>query len=221
MTAAAAAAEQAARYHTQGYQHLPGLVPPEVTRGLLARMRTDFHRQGIDLARLRQQGPLLAAPATEIYGHHYVPFGTFHWGLTSIMETLVGTALLPTYCYFRLYRNGDICRVHGDRPSCQHSLSLTLGHADGLPWALEFASAPIEKPYQRTDPAFRPDERAASVAMDTGDAVLYQGVHYHHGRTTPNPNRWSAHLFLHWVDRERPFAAHAFDGHPPPAQVEF
>jgi hypothetical protein len=221
MTGAAATAAVPARYHANGYQHLPRLIPAEVARGLLARMRTDFHRQGIDLARLAQHGPLLAAPATEIYGHHYLPFGTFHWGLTPTMEVLVGTALLPTYCYFRLYRKGDICRVHGDRPSCQHSLSLTLGYADDLPWALEFASASIDQPYQRADAAFRPDEHAASIAMAAGDAVLYQGVHYHHGRTTPNPNRWSAHLFLHWVDRDGPFASHAFDGQPPPARVEF
>jgi hypothetical protein len=54
-----------------------------------------------------------------------------------------------------------------------------------------------------------------------GDAVLYQGVHHHHGRTTPNPNRWSAHLFLHWVERDGAFAGDAFDKQPPPMTVDF
>jgi hypothetical protein len=57
--------------------------------------------------------------------------------------------------------------------------------------------------------------------MKVGDAVLYQGVHHRHGRTTPNPNTWSAHLFLHWVDREGPYRDHAFDGKGDPPRVDF
>jgi hypothetical protein len=100
-------------------------------------------------------------------------------------------------------------------------LSLTLGYADGVPWPLEVARRPIAEPYERADTAFTPDEDMAGVPMAAGDAVLYQGVHHHHGRTTPNPNRWSAHLFLHWVDRDGPFAEEAFDRQQVPATVEF
>jgi hypothetical protein len=38
---------------------------------------------------------------------------------------------------------------------------------------------------------------------------------------TPNPNGWSAHLFLHWVDREGPYREHAFDGNVTSAPVNF
>ena len=48
--------------------------------------------------------------------------------------------------------------------------------------------------------------------MQVGDAVAYQGVDFRHGRTAPNPNRWSAHLFLHWVDPDGPHKDQAFDG---------
>jgi hypothetical protein len=48
--------------------------------------------------------------------------------------------------------------------------------------------------------------------MEVGDAVLYQGVHHRHGRMTPNPNGWSAHLFMHWVDQDGPYRDQAFDG---------
>jgi len=41
--------------------------------------------------------------------------------------------------------------------------------------------------------------------------VLYRGVQRRHGRTRPNPNGWSAHLFLHWVERGGPYADFAFD----------
>jgi len=47
--------------------------------------------------------------------------------------------------------------------------------------------------------------------MRAGDAVLYRGVNHRHGRIEPNPIRWSAHLFLHWVDANGPFADQAFD----------
>jgi hypothetical protein len=47
--------------------------------------------------------------------------------------------------------------------------------------------------------------------MSAGDAVMYRGVNHRHGRLDPNPNSWSAHLFLHWVDPNGPYADHAFD----------
>jgi hypothetical protein len=210
-----------AQYWNEGYLHIEQLIPPEVATGMLVRMKSDFARQGVDLARLEQQGPLLTRPAVEIYGFHYPMFATFHWGLTATVVALTGKQVLPSYCYFRIYRQGDICRVHGDRPACEHSISLTLGYGHDQPWPLEFARKAIAQPYERADPAFAPGEDATAVAMAPGDGVLYQGVHHHHGRTMPNPNSWSAHLFLHWVDRDGPFASEAFDRQAVPARAEF
>lgn len=208
-------------YTNDGYRFLKQLIPKEVAVGLLARMKTDLARQNVNLARLRRQGPLLVQPAVELYGYHYPMFATFHWGLTAAVQEEAGVPLLPTYCYFRLYSEGNICRVHGDRPACEHSLSLTLGYADDKPWPLEVARRAINEPFERADTAFAVEEDAVSVEMTPGDAVLYKGVHHHHGRTTPNPNRWSAHLFLHWVERDGEFADEAFDKQSPPARVEF
>lgn len=210
-----------ALYKTDGYLALVGLIPRAVATGMLARLRADFARQGIDLASQEKPGPLLARPAIEIYGYHYPMFVAFHWGLTASVATLVGQELLPSYCYFRVYRQGDICRVHGDRPACEHSVSLTLGYGDDLPWPLEVSPRRIDQPYERADEAFGPTEDARAVTMMPGDGVLYQGVHHHHGRTSPNPNRWSAHLFLHWVAKDGPFADQAFDGQQVPDRVEF
>ncbi|WP_156767779.1 hypothetical protein [Candidatus Viadribacter manganicus] len=39
------------------------------------------------------------------------------------------------------------------------------------------------------------------------------------GRVSLNPNRWPAHMFLHWVDRNGPHAAHAFDVMAAPASA--
>ena len=212
--------QAAAAYARNGYAHLERFIPREVATGFLARMKADLARQGIGFDKLLKPGPLLSQPAAEIYGYHYVPLAMFHWGLTPAVEALVGEPVLPTYSYFRRYRRGDICRVHGDRQACEHSLSLTMAYSDDEPWALEVSPVRTDAPYQRTDAAFQLAERAQAVSMVAGDAVLYQGVHHHHGRTTPNPNAWSAHLFLHWVSRNGPYAAEAFDKQVPPERVE-
>ena len=206
-------------YRRKGYVALPRFLPREVGYAFLERFKNDLASQGMTMERLNREGPLLRRPAAEMYGYHYPKLAMLHWGMTPAVEELVGERLLPSYAYFRLYRHGDICKVHGDRYSCEHSLSLTLAYSDDKPWALEFSPVRIDKPYERADEQFRPDEQPAGVAMEPGDAVLYQGVHHHHGRTAPNPNRWSAHAFLHWVARDGPYAEHAFDGQPPPQQV--
>lgn len=208
-------------YRSQGYAHLRQLVPTEVCNAILARLKVDLSRQGISMASIEREGPLLRKKAPELYGYHYPMFTSFLWGMTPSMEELTGEALLPTYCYFRLYRQGDICRVHSDRPSCEHSLSLTLAYSDGREWPLDVSSQPIENPYERADEDFAADEPHTAIPMKVGDAVLYRGVHRAHGRVTPNPNRWSAHLFLHWVAKDGPFAGEAFDRQPPPSEIEF
>jgi hypothetical protein len=157
------------------------------------------------------QCPQLKRPAVELYGYQYKPMLTFLWGLTPAMCEVTGRNLLPTYSYFRAYQQDDLCYVHSDRHACEHSLSMTLAYSDGKSWTLDVSqhrggerAAPITKDFA--------GQSYSSVRMQPGDAVLYQGVHYRHGRVTPNPNRWSAHMFLHWVDADGPFKAQAFDG---------
>jgi len=204
-------------YSKNGYAHIEGLVPPEVATAFLERFRADLGSNPVQLSSVTEYPNLLGRAALDVYGHHYYPMAFFLWGLTPIVSQLVGKDLLPTYDYLRIYRAGDTCRVHSDRYSCEHSLSLTLGYSDDSPWDLQVERA-------RTEPSSRVDEHFtgdfASVSMKPGDAVLYEGVHHRHGRTDPNPNRWSAHLFLHWVDRDGPYRDHAFDGRAP-AGVDF
>ncbi|HZG09013.1 MAG TPA: hypothetical protein VEZ70_08545 [Allosphingosinicella sp.] len=206
-------------YAEDGYAHLQGLIPHEVAQAFMQSLKEEIGPGPIPLSRVDQHVNLLSRPAFEIYGHHYKPMLHFLWGLTPLMSQLVGRELLPTYDYFRIYRAGDVCRVHSDRYSCEHSMSLTLDYSDGVVWPLEVEKA-------RSDPSAKVAENFgqaafASVAMEVGDAVLYKGVSHRHGRTTPNPNGWSAHLFLHWVDREGPYSDQAFDGRARSAPVNF
>ncbi|AXK42750.1 hypothetical protein [Erythrobacter aureus] len=206
-------------YDRDGYVHIRKMVPREIASGFLVRLKNDLSRQGVSFDKLEKMQPLLNRPAPELYGYHYPPMATFHWGLTPAISLHTGRDLLPTYAYFRIYRRGDICKVHGDRPACEHSLSLTLGYSDDRIWPLDVANEATGKPYERADASFRDDESYSSAPMEVGDAVLYQGVTRHHGRVLPNPNEWSAHLFMHWVERDGAFADSAFDGQSPPAKV--
>jgi hypothetical protein len=206
-------------YHTAGFAHLEELVAPEIARAFLGSLKRDVAPNVVPLSRVREFPNLLTRPAFELYGYHYPPMLFFLWGLTPIVSEIVGRKLLPSYDYFRIYREGDICRVHYDRPSCEHSLSLTLDYSDGVEWPLEVGkehatpSAKVEEDFG--------DESCASISMKVGDAVLYNGVHHRHGRTQPNPNAWSAHLFLHWVDADGPYRDHAFDRQPQTTSVNF
>ncbi len=196
-------------YTHDGYATVRGLIPPEVATNLFKQIQLDLTAAGRsfnDFAKLHQ---LSKQETVDISGHFYRPLTTFLWGLTPIIAQITGADVLPSYDYFRIYGAGEICRVHSDRPSCEHSLSLTLAYSDGAPWPLEVGSQRVEA----EGPCFDDwgDEAHSSVAMQPGDAVLYRGIDLRHGRTQPNPNKWSAHLFLFWVERGGPFAQHAFD----------
>jgi hypothetical protein len=205
-------------YRDQGFAHIKGLIPPQVAQLFVHKLHADLGNGAVP-AGLTRSHNLLKRPAHELHGHNYTPMLFFLWGLTPIVSKLVGSPLLPTYDYLRLYREGDVCRVHSDRYACEHSLSLTLDYSDGTPWDLQVGHEPVE-PSSRVDDDFG-GGAYTSLTMEVGDAVLYRGVHRRHGRITANPNGWSAHLFLHWVATDGPYREHAFDGVPVPPKVNF
>src|SRR3546814_2902828 len=103
---------------------------------------------------------------------------SFLWAITPKVEAIVGRPLLPSYSYFRTYQQGDVCRVHADRPACEHSVSLTLAYSDDKPWALAVAND-AAPPEQRG--TIRGDEDFGGggyreFAMAPGDAVVYRGT---------------------------------------------
>jgi hypothetical protein len=193
-------------YAAQGYAHVEGLIPAEVAAAFLRQIKADLPEL---TRRFLSHAPIIRKTSIDVYAQDYPPMLQFLWGLTPAMRRLTGRDLLPTYNYFRLYRKDDVCRVHSDREACEHSLSLTLGYSDGRPWPFQIGRNPIEAA-GGIDDGFGEDPYT-TISMAPGDAVLYRGVQHRHGRTEPNPNRWSAHMFLHWVDRDGPHAAHAFD----------
>lgn len=206
-------------YGTNGYALIRELIPREVAQAFMGVVRRRLLPDGIVPAASPEIVGPLKRNVFEIYGEKFPPMKTFLWGLTPAMEQVTGRRLIPTYDYFRLYRRDDLCFVHRDRPACEHSLSLTLAYSDGSPWPLEVGGEGAAGPDDPMTEDFGP-EPSARLAMEVGDAVAYRGVEHRHGRTTPNPNAWSAHLFLHWVDPEGPHAAQAFDGKGLPGPVD-
>jgi hypothetical protein len=196
-------------YRTNGYVLLDQFFSPVVVNIFHSKLQADLNLRG-DPAFVSRT-PLLTKPALEVYSRRYAPMATFHWGLTPAAAAIAGCDLVPTYAYFRVYQQDDVCLVHADRGACEHSMSLTIELADERPWALCVGKDQIGLATRRTEPNFELDEAFAELPMRAGDAVMYQGVNHRHGRVEPNPNRWSAHLFLHWVDANGQYADHAFD----------
>lgn len=203
-------------YEEDGYALIKGLIEPRIAQAFLHRLAKDLGKVVLPLRGKQAHPGVLHRPALQVFGGDYAPMQFFLWGLTPTMSGLVGRELLPTYDFFRVYRAGDVCRVHSDREACEHSLSLTLDYSDGKPWDLEIGSLVLPGREKRLSEDFE-GQGYASVATAPGDAVLYRGIHRRHGRTAPNPNRWSAHLFLHWVEAEGEYRDQAFQGADPAA----
>lgn len=210
----------AAHARSPGAGLVPGLLSPELARVLAFQISAVVAQN----TRHFLKAPTIGArPCYEGHDNDIPLLKTFLWGMTPRIGQEVGVALLPTYCYFRTYQHGDVCRVHVDRPACEHSLSLTVAYSDDLPWALAVGceeAAPEARVTRRGDADFA-GERYVEFPMQAGDGVVYRGDRYRHGRVSPNPNRWSLHLFMHWVERGGRHAGQAFDGQSLDGQVDF
>lgn len=207
---------QSGEYAAKGRTLIEGLLAPELASNLTLEIQKVINQVGDRLLAAPRVGE---KPAYEIYGYKWWPMASFHFALTHSIETIVGKPLKPTYCFFRSYQEGDICRIHADRAACEHSMSLTLAYADNKPWALsvEDDRLPEEKYFQAGQAPDYGGNTYSAYPMKPGDAVLYQGVAHRHGRLDPNPNSWSAHMFLHWVETDGPYVGEAYDGRPLPA----
>ncbi len=201
-------------YEADGYAVARAIAPPAMARNLLSVIHGSMIRDPQGLKKFELKKPRVNEKiGYEFYGPRLPSVMTFHWGLTKLASEIAGRPLVPSFSFFRVYMTGDRLLVHTDRPSCEHALSFALGYSDDIVWPLELG----EKRYAYAEVADRSKDETfgedayRTVMLDPGDGMFYRGVNLRHARMQPNPNRWSAHLFLFWVDADGEFKDLAFD----------
>jgi hypothetical protein len=127
-------------------------------------------------------------------------FDTFMLLSTPMVSGAIGIELLPTYTYARIYYNDASLLPHTDREECEHSVSLFLGGEFEKTWPMWMMNKEIHKQPQM-------------IALDPGDAVVYQGTKVHHWRD--HFEGTSHHqLFMHYVEKNGKFKDKLYDTRP-------
>lgn len=102
--------------------------------------------------------------------------------------------LWPTYCFLRMYNNGDILHEHTDRPSCEYSATLHIGHG-GEGWGI----------------ILKDENLTHTVFLNSGDMLLYKGCELPHWRDEYTGGYRYAQIFLHYVNKDGPNKEWKFD----------
>ena len=114
--------------------------------------------------------------------------------LAEPLSTHLGVKLLPCYTYARIYRPGEVLKMHKDRPSCEISGTMTLGFDGKSIW-----------------PIFFDEEKRKKVEIGVGELAMYRGCEVAHWRPEFK-GTWQVQLFMHYVNAEGPYAHHYADG---------
>ena len=113
------------------------------------------------------------------------------------VEKTSGKELYPTYSYARLYAPNEELVVHTDREACEISATVTLNF-DGDCWPIYMGDNEDKS-------------NASKIVMETGDAVIYKGMEKYHWREAYTEGKWQAQVFLHYVDKNGPYAEWKYD----------
>ena len=111
------------------------------------------------------------------------------------LEKFWGVELTPTYVYSRILYPGSELKKHSDRPSCQYSVTVTLGHnySEDFQYPIYMDGTPIDIP--------------------VGWGATYKGCEVEHWRDPligSVDNFW-IQAFFHFVDADGEYADHAWD----------
>jgi hypothetical protein len=119
--------------------------------------------------------------------------------LKPTIEKATGLKLNPTYSYARKYAPGDELKPHTDRPACEISATLTLGH-DGKVWPIHVSKdATTEKD-------------VGPIDLPVGSLMIYRGMEINHWREPYKEGKWQCQVFLHYVDVDGPHKDLKYDG---------
>jgi|TARA_R110000850_G_scaffold225282_1_gene350607 hypothetical protein len=110
------------------------------------------------------------------------------------IEEHIGLNLFKTFSYARLYRKGDVLKIHDDREACEISITLDLGGDKWSIWLLDR------------------DENPVKVDLNPGDALIYRGCELLHWRAKFEGDI-HAQVFFHYVDKSGPYSWAKDDHH--------
>jgi hypothetical protein len=167
---------------------------------LLDSKQLAFARGAMDASRRNGKMRTAASKIVAQTAHNeYSPIG----GEVLLLQCLpaiaatVGAELLPAYAFWRIYEHGSALLRHVDRGACEVSATVTIA-ADppDSPWPLKFQPLVGE---------------SLELALQPGDSAIYQGCKVPHWRD-PFTGQTQYQLFLHYVRKDGPNAALAFDG---------
>ncbi len=112
-----------------------------------------------------------------------------------MLEKRIGLSLLPCYSFLRFYTPESQLPRHLDRPSCEISVTLPIGHWQCDPgWPIWVESGGRDIP----------------VNLQPGEIMVYSGAEVTHWREPLKSGFW-VQLFLHYVDANGAFTAYEFD----------
>lgn len=127
------------------------------------------------------------------------------------MEQETGKKLFPTYAYARHYKKGEVLKCHADRPACEYSATVTLGH-DGEVWPFwvaDFGEDTDQGIVGEKNEIYR-IKNPKELKIQIGDAVFYKGMELPHWREELK-SEWQTQIFLHYVDQDGPHAEWKYD----------
>ena len=125
------------------------------------------------------------------------------------IEKATGLELYPTYTYFRVYKKGDELLKHKDRQSCEISMTVCLRYnLDEEIWPIFIEN----HEYKRIRELGKGNTAKARLQM--GDAIVYHGCECEHWREPYTEGTKLAQVFIHYVDKNGPFADYKNDKHP-------
>ena len=119
--------------------------------------------------------------------------------LHSKIEEITDLKLHPTYCYYRVYREGDKLDYHTDRPECEISTTICFNHSyeSNYSWPIYM------------------EENA--IYLNPGDMAVYRGCEIPHWRKSLEPPKhddWHVQGFFHYVNADGQFANQKWDSRP-------
>jgi len=196
----------------ENFKHITNALHKEICKSL-----TDYLKQESKKGRVWQdpQAPLSDA----------LPF--FDATLDQVLEEFLprmeqetGKKLFPTYSYGRYYKKGEVLKCHTDRPACEYSATITLGH-DGEVWPFWAADSgeDTDQGIVGEDDKIYRIKNSKKLTIEIGDAVIYKGCEALHWREELK-SEWQTQIFLHYVEQDGPHAKWKYDKRPALAHHE-